>query len=317
MNRVCGNLSVISMVLALAACGSEAAESDENMDIEWTAPMDARVGSLNQTSSEGLGEALEGDFGEEESLSDPELLATLTTELGNTISFYAFGSSVLLTEAGEAISYPVMDSLRAEATGGRNLLELWDMLSLSSVEGPLPAPAALVEMQRQLDTADRSPAALAPSPTFEHLSGNQFGGTDLDALGGNADLAPGLGHAPTHPSADIHALGGCGNNCCNYAWMSQLADCQSSFHKTQWKYYSIGWSRAYRTNSWITHDTVCAAVGTTHWTIQLGNSSLSMTVPQGNYYNAWWYNLSGGKLAYHRTNYQSAQALHSTCGGAS
>jgi hypothetical protein len=199
---------------------------------------------------------------------------------GKRIEFYEFPKGVLVMESGKAEGPVVL----AKAPQLQALLKTNRLVDLFTALRPdLPVPPALRDIQT------RHPV----------LTSARKGGRTRSTGSGEKIKAASV-VANSFP---------CPNNCCNGAWLYQNICAPNG----NWFYYDYGWSwhNATSVSNW--HSVVCAAIGTSQFTIS-GSGSGSWSVPQGWYR---WYSWQGSSWASEidsTVNSRSNQHMHTYCG---
>ena len=222
--------------------------------------------------------------------SPATLVAALKLEGGHVIEFHDFGSSALIVEAAAAYTPPVLDS--AEPTSDQ-LVSIWTRLAPGT-----SVPPALQELQRRLTNLPAGSAA----PKV--LSRPVFGG---DAIGRSGAALPA---APV----------GCNNGCCDASWLSTLAECQGGGWSFNWFLYNYGWSTSNGGSNREYQGLVCSALGTSTFSVNIGGSGGTWSVPEATYR---WFHWVAGTDIFGNPNRQSLASsvnsasfthLHTYCG---
>jgi hypothetical protein len=225
----------------------------------------------------------------ESAASTPTLIASLKLKSGHVLEFYDFGQAVLITEAGAAYTSPALNS--AGSTSADQLTDIWTRLAPE-----VPVPAALQDLQRRLTSlpADSSESEIAPS--------SNSGGARIASLG------------TARPSAQV----GCNNGCCDATWLLTLGECQGTGWDFSWFLYNYGWSSANSTHIGFYDGLVCSAQGTSTYSVDIGGSGGTWSVPEATYRWFRWWELSpfgwGARNSSSSVNSPSDQHLHTYCG---
>lgn len=169
----------------------------------------------------------------------------------------------------------------------------------------LPVPAELIALQERLTTSYQPREPVSTKRTKRPPPGSDPRG----GAGGGNDL-------PTIESW-------CGNGCCDYAWLTANL-CPSLSYDASWFLLDYGWSYANYNDIFLYHGNVCAAWGTSTYSVWLGDGSGgTWSVPQATYRNFHWlaafsiFWCAGycGEDMTSSVNNSSYQQSHTYCGG--
>jgi hypothetical protein len=221
----------------------------------------------------------------EDAVSTGPLVASLKLASGQVIDFYDYGSNALIVESGTAYATPALPNTR-DAIARDQLVSLWTHLSPET-----PVPAALESLQHRLMSL---PAASDAVPAMPSL---KTGGAKL------ANLGP-ITSAPV----------GCNNGCCDFNWLSTFAECQGNY-SFSWFLFNYGWSFASNGSAALYQGLVCSASGTSTYSVSVGGSGGTWSVPQATYR---WFHWTTGFFRQSMTssvNSSGNQHLHTYCGG--
>lgn len=219
-------------------------------------------------------------------VSAAPLVASLKLRSGQVIDFYDYGSSALVVESGAAYMTPALPNTK-ESIPGDQIVNLWTLLAPET-----PVPAALADLQRRLASLPSYSEAAPAMPS-------------LDTGGAKSSIS-----GSAVPNAPV----GCNNGCCDFNWLSTLTECQGHYFYS-WFLYNYGWSFANSSNDALYQGLVCSAVGTSIFTVSVGGSGGTWSVPQATYR---WFHWTAGSTRQSMTssvNSSSAQHLHTYCGG--
>lgn len=212
------------------------------------------------------------------------LVASLTLTSGQVLDFYDFGTTALIVETGAAYMSPVLNS--KDSIPPDQIVNIWTRLAPG-----IPVPAALETLQHRLTSLPMDPSAPHVVPSF-HTDGKKI---------------------ETFGNATLSAPVGCSNGCCDFSWLSTLVECQGGYLYS-WFLYNYGWSYANGSNIALYNGLVCAAQGTSTYTVQIAGSGGTWSVPQATY--RWFHWTSGSRRSMSSTvNSASATHLHTYCGG--
>ena len=215
------------------------------------------------------------------------LVGSLKLDSGQVIDFYDYSDSALIVESGEAYMTPALPDRESVPRDG--LVSVWTRLAPQT-----PVPTALADLQSRLASASASPeaAAAAAAPSL--------------VIGG--------AKPPISGSAIPNAPVGCNNGCCDFNWLSTLTECQGNY-SFSWFLFNYGWSFANSSNDALYQGLVCSAVGTSTFTVSVGGSGGTWSVPQATYR---WFHWTAGVFRQSMTssvNSSTNQHLHTYCGG--
>jgi hypothetical protein len=226
----------------------------------------------------------------EEALSSPTPVASLKLTSGSTVDFYDFGSAALVVETGAAYSSPALNIKGSIPLD--QLVSTWTHLAPKT-----PAPPALEQLQRRLMSLPVDSNAPDMAPSLDDMPSLDTGGDKLGDIG----------------SAKTNAPVGCNNGCCDFNWLSTLAECQGNY-SYRWFLYNYGWSYASSNNDALYQGLVCSAQGTSTYSVQISGSGGVWSIPQATYR---WFHWSSGtrRNMTSSVNASSNQHLHTYCGG--
>lgn len=189
--------------------------------------------------------------------STPPLVASLKLKSGQVIDFYDFGQAALIVESGAAYMTPAFQSRGPSAPD--QLVNVWTRLAPD-----VPVPAALGEFQQRLMS---SPPAPAGSPSV----------AVSDAGGDKQRSGSVIANAPV----------GCDNGCCDAAWLATLWPCSGGWDYS-WFLYNYGWTWASSSDDDFHDGLVCSAQGTSTYSVNIGGSGGTWSVPQATYRTFSW-----------------------------
>jgi hypothetical protein len=223
--------------------------------------------------------------------SAPVPVASLTLTAGHVIEFYDFGGAALIVESGAAYTSPALNS--AGKMPADQLSSIWTRLAPET-----PVPTALAALQQRLTSLPADPAAQKLAPASE------------------VDGAPMVGSRTVLPAAPV----GCNNGCCDEEWLYTLSQC----YQANWHYYwflvNYGWTFATSTYDVEVGGLVCSAQGTSTFSMNVGGSGGTWSVPEATYR---WYHWTAGtdfwggpipKDMSSSVNSETNQHLHTYCG---
>ena len=113
---------------------------------------------------------------------------------------------------------------------------------------------------------------------------------------------------------------GCNNGCCDEAWLYTLAECYQANWNYYWFLYNYGWSTLTSTFDAEVEGLVCSAQGTSTFSMNIGGSGGTWSVPEATYR---WYHWTAGtdfwggpipKDTSSSVNSAASQHLHTFCG---
>ena len=221
--------------------------------------------------------------------STPTPVATLNLENGNTLEFYDFGDRALVMEQGKVGSAPV-------ATTGNvdDLVATWNTFSKG-----VPAPAALRELgHRIVDSAP--PGAMSAEAAQELVSTPES--------------------ATVAPSVVEKSPMGCNNGCCDPVYLEGTLGCGDKMGQSYvwyWPNINSGW---WNQKVAAFYGVVCAAIGTTTFTVTAGSKGGSWSVPENSWHSYRWtadFNIFTGYhrvTVYSNTSGASGSTMHTYCG---
>lgn len=221
----------------------------------------------------------------------PAPVASVTLTAGHVVEFYDFGTTALIVETAPAYTPPAYN--HTGPTSPDQLASIW-----TRVAPGRPVPAALSALQHRLTSLPATPAA--PPVTVAVVPESHQGGAKLPGL---------IGAAPV----------GCNNGCCDFNWLSTLGQCQGGYDFS-WFLYNYGWTYANSTNDIIYDGLVCSAQGTSVYSVSVGGSGGTWSVPQATYR---WFSWTAGWsiFGFNAQNMSSSvnsstnSHLHTYCGG--
>lgn len=263
------------------------------------------------TGCGGGGVGAPGDSSQSSQSSDivvsPTPIATLALSNGNTLEFYDFGDTALVSEVGRAYTAPAFNPGRPQSAD--QLTKVWRSLAREQ-----PVPAALVELQDRLTNLQPDArGGASPSPAQHALSQLARGST------GGAPRSEGADGPAVVPSSPV----GCNNGCCDYQWLSTFSQCQGSSFDYSWFSYNYGWSTASATLIGYYDGLVCSAKGTSTYSVSIEGMGGTWSVAQATYRTYWWFAGTtcnpfchyDKKTMSSTVNTQASQHLHTYCGG--
>lgn len=204
--------------------------------------------------------------------SDVEPVARLPLKNGNVLEFYEFQRGAILSEVGRAYSDQLFDGRGKDA---RDLVETW-----RSLRPDLDVPPALIRLQERLTTPSESHA------TIMSASDSGRGGQRAPE---RASTTEGRAGGSRPATGDVTAMSGCGNGCCDYSWLSQQYECYAQ-SDAEWFLFQYGYSIINYNQIQIYKGMVCAATGTSTYSIQMSNGTGgTWSVLQGWYRTYSWY----------------------------
>lgn len=224
-------------------------------------------------------------------VDEPTPVATLKLANGHVVEFYDWGGAGLIAETGAAYTSPAISS--AGPTPAGQMSDLWSRLAPGT-----PVPPALADLQHRLTSSSVESAA----PEVVSAS---------DPAGGRP------GAARTVVPA---VLEGCNNGCCDRDWLNTLAECQGANWTRQWFNFNDDFSTVSFGNVGIFQGLVCAAQGTSTFSVNLGGSGGTWSVPEATYR---WFHWTGGtdffggritQTLSSAVNSQSNEHIHTYCG---
>lgn len=218
-------------------------------------------------------------------VSDAPPVASLKLHSGQVIDFYDYGTNALIVESGAAYMTPALPNTR-EAIARDQIVSLWTRLAPET-----PVPAALEGLQRRLVSLPLYPEAAPAVPSLDTGGAKQLSGIVI-------------------PNAPV----GCNNGCCDFSWLSTLAECQGNY-SFSWFLFNYGWSFSNSSNDALYQGLVCSAAGTSTFSVSVGGSGGTWSVPEATYR---WFHWTSGLFRQSMTssvNSSSNQHLHTYCGG--
>jgi hypothetical protein len=223
--------------------------------------------------------------------SAPVPVASLTLTAGHVVEFYDFGGAALIVEAGAAYTSPALNS--AGPIPVDQLSGIWTRLAPET-----PVPPALAGLQQRLMSLPADPAAPKRAPASD-VAGARMGGSRT-AL----------------PAAPV----GCNNGCCDEEWLYTLAQCYQANWNFYWFMVNYGWTAVTSTFDAEVGGLVCSAQGTSTFSMNIGGSGGTWSVPEATYR---WYHWTAGtdfwggpipKDMSSSANSETNQHLHTYCG---
>jgi hypothetical protein len=183
------------------------------------------------------------------------VIATLKFPNGNIVDFLDFASEggVLITERGQAFVDPVYAGV-----AGETLTQAWTRLAPDKA---VPANLAALQDRLNLQTVqtDAAPSKLAkPS----------------DAFGATGEVAN---------------KAACGNGCCDFTWLSSQIQCQAADFDYQYFLMDFGYSWIYADDIIEYSGFVCSGVGTSNYSIKIGNKTTVYPVPENSWRTHGWF----------------------------
>ena len=228
----------------------------------------------------------------------PKPFESLPLENGNVVEFYEFSRGVLVSERGAAYTNPVLDGKGKDA---RDLVATW-----TSLAPKVRVPASLHDVQARLSNLP-APAPKAPRSRVRRTGG---------ALASTKSNAKGV-----TPSGLFNL---CNNGCCDANWMLSQTYCAPGSGMDQtWFLFDYGYDYAIFDDIVTYRAIVCAAVGTSTYTVTIdGSEGGTWSVPQATYRTYFWFaghspfclGLCGEDMLSNVNNYQTNH-MHSYCGG--
>jgi hypothetical protein len=228
----------------------------------------------------------------------PAPIASLHLDNGNEINFYDFGVGALVTEMGAAYTPPALDGTDVPAG---ELVNTWKRLAPKT-----PVPNGLVELQDRLLQTSANNSAAAPAVSAKAARMGQAGGDTT---------------ASSQPLGNVlRTLVGCNNGCCDEAWLRTLYPCSSTW---DWEWFLFNYLDSYANHDdiYAYRGLVCAATGTSKWTINVGGTHGPFQVQEAHYLQwNWtagrsiWCGGFCGEDMHSTVNSQSDQHLHTYCG---
>jgi hypothetical protein len=225
-------------------------------------------------------------------------VASLRLGNGNEVHFYDFGTTALVTETGAAYTKPALDE--PEIPAGE-LVNLWRKLAPEQ-----PAPEALIALQNRLVQANiDNPASNARASRSDK---------PISETGGIPSISSRIEPA-------LRTLEGCNNGCCDREWLQTLSTCSYTGWSSRWFLFNYGYSYANRGDIFNFRGLVCAATGTSSWSVHVGSYNKNFQVSEATYTTWSWTGGSsiwcGGMCGEDMTstvNTSSARHLHTYCG---
>lgn len=193
--------------------------------------------------------------------STPTPVATLKLTTGHVVEFYDVGGGALIVETGAAYT-PLAVSSADPISAGR-LSGLWSRLAPGT-----PVPPALTDLDhRQM---------ISPGPAVPQIVPSSNAGRGRVAATGTA--------RPT-------VLEGCNNGCCDRDWLSTFAECQGANWSEHWFNVNVIFGEAFYPGVVNFQGLICAAVGTSTFSVSIGGSGGTWDVPEATYR---WYHWTAG-----------------------
>jgi hypothetical protein len=227
-------------------------------------------------------------------------VASLTAPNGNVVEFYDSGTAALVTETGKAGVRPVLTPY-GDAIRQSRLSEVF-----SSLRPDLKVPAALETLEGRLHAVPNgSPPQRSVTPPHDVARGGTPASSPTDD--------PGVVRSAV--------LQGCTNGCCDPDWTRNDV-CNVTGANYTWYLFNSGWSTEDSSAIYTYTGTVCAAIGTSNFTVHTGDGSGgSFSVTEATYRNWWWAESTwdhfwGVTYSEHSAvNSPSDTHLHTFCGG--
>jgi len=220
----------------------------------------------DQTADEHTSEFAQKVVQVPSSVPDSTLVASLKLTAGHVVEFHDFGSSALIVEAAAAYTPPALSF--AGPISADQIASIWTHLAPGT-----PVPPELRDLQRRLTSLPAS------SVEPEVLSSPEIGGDKI----GSSRIAP----SAALPAAPV----GCNNGCCDSTWLSTLAECQGGGWDYSWFLYNYGWTFASTGSTRTYQGLVCAALGTSTFSVNIGGYGGTWSVPQATY--RWYHWVAG------------------------
>ena len=234
----------------------------------------------------------------------PDPIASINVSGGKVIEFYEFeGSGVMVMESGKAegaLTLHQRPDVQQMIASGEFVQ------AFLALRPDLPVPPKLQALQARVVRLDQH-------------SPDDLQGTGGGRATGTVPPPPQTGSALPTPSSGTQSVGGgtgvqpqdCGNNCCNYAWLTGTM-CNYS---TNWFLWDYGYSYADNESANFFYGDACAALGTSAWTVQVQDGSGgTWDIAQGYYRDYWWYTFGNNNWIHTWVNTGADQAEHSYCG---
>jgi hypothetical protein len=216
----------------------------------------------------------------------PLPVATLTMDEGQTVEFYDIDGHAFLIERGPAGVEPALKSLDENQNPG-HFADVFRAL-----RPDLAVPEALESIQTRVENTQVTEQVETEIVMNEEVI------TD---------------HNPTN-AYQLRAA--CNNGCCDYNWLKNSLCPKGG--DDNWFLYNMGWSHVKRSGKDYYKDLVCAAVGTSTWTMtrcKNGCVQSTYSVPQATYLwfsdsDNWFFNVDFDAWV----NSKSNMHLHTHCG---
>lgn len=247
-----------------------------------------------------------GQESDEPVASHPPAALSLSLDEGRTVEFFDIAGEVLVTESGPAHGKPALsnpEAIRLQREGA--LIDLFHLLQPKATEVPAP----LLELQNTVTQARNIEPALKNSELQASLEDQLSGSPITSSVRSTVD---GVG---IQQSADLI---GCGNGCCDPDWTrSDL--CQwiwNSYNAYTWYNFNYGYSTFSGSSSTKGYEgTVCAAIGTSRYTVAIRDAGGSWDVVEQYYFTYQWWTHNSGKTTTAAVNSSGNQHMHMFCGG--
>lgn len=212
-------------------------------------------------------------------------VASLTLPSGNELEFYELGNSAMVSETGLAGRDP--SQRLSENQGPEGLVKVW-----TEFAGGKPVPKALSDLQNRLLTHK------APAPREKLLPSESFRAGE-----------------PLYPALTNEALAKSAGNICNdYYWISNVSACAPGWGGASWFLWNYGYSVINYMDIIRTNTFVCAASGTSIWTVYVDGKGGTWSIPEGYWrtfnWSAGWFD----ENFWSSVNSASYQRAHTYCG---
>jgi hypothetical protein len=196
----------------------------------------------------------------------PVPIASLTLESGNVVEFYDFGRGALLSETGAAGVTPALgpqeDGMRAD-----QLVATWRRLAPA-----LPVPQALTALQDRLMDLPEPTRLPNVGSRIPEQSGLPMEQSALDL-----------------PEGVLAIQDGCGNGCCDYAWLTTIHECQAANYPLEWINFKYAWSTLNTSDDAIIYQGLaCSAHGTSEYNVSISGYGGSWPVFEATYRTFRW-----------------------------